>query len=223
MRRRPPTPPRRPMRACSGRTSRRTSSRTVRRRCRWTGRAACSRSSTRCSTSPATRSGPIRRSASPGGIRCSPCRRSRRTTSWSTAQGADPHGWNWGGLHAITLTHQTLGKSGIAPIEWLFNRGPYPVGGGSSLVDATGWQLGGSYATTTVPSMRMVVDLSDLDASTWNHLTGASGHAFNAHYTDQTENWSHGRAVAVAVLEEGRRRRHGRHAGAEARVLTARR
>jgi penicillin amidase len=108
------------------------------------------------------------------------------------AQGSDPTRWNWGDLHAITLTHQTLGKSGIAPIEWLFNRGPYPVGGGSSIVDATGWPLGGSYATTTVPSMRMVVDLSDLDASTWNHLTGASGHAFNAHYTDQTENWANG-------------------------------
>jgi penicillin G amidase len=108
------------------------------------------------------------------------------------AQGSDPNRWNWGDLHAITLTHQTLGKSGIAPIEWLFNRGPYPVGGGSSLVDATGWTLGGSYATTTVPSMRMVVDLSDFDASTWNHLTGASGHAFSPHYTDQTENWSKG-------------------------------
>ncbi|MBS1906266.1 MAG: penicillin acylase family protein [Actinobacteria bacterium] len=108
------------------------------------------------------------------------------------AQGSDPSRWNWGDLHAITLTHQTLGKSGIAPIEWLFNRGPYPVGGGSSLVDATGWPLGGSYATTTVPSMRMVVDLSDFDASTWNHLTGASGHAFSPHYTDQTENWSKG-------------------------------
>ncbi|MFD6700541.1 MULTISPECIES: penicillin acylase family protein [unclassified Microbacterium] len=110
----------------------------------------------------------------------------------SKAQGPDPARWNWGDLHAITLTHQTLGKSGIAPIEWLFNRGPYPVGGGSSLVDATGWTLGGSYATTTVPSMRMVVDLSDFDASTWNHLTGASGHAFSPHYTDQTENWSKG-------------------------------
>ena len=108
------------------------------------------------------------------------------------AQGSDPSRWSWGDLHAITLTHQTLGKSGIAPIEWLFNRGPYPVGGGSSLVDATGWTLGGSYATTTVPSMRMVVDLSDFDASTWNHLSGASGHAFSPHYTDQTENWSKG-------------------------------
>jgi penicillin amidase len=52
--------------------------------------------------------------------------------------------------------------------------------------------MGESYATTTVPSMRMVVDLADFDASSWNHLTGASGHAFNQHYTDQTEDWAKG-------------------------------
>ncbi|MCC2028490.1 penicillin acylase family protein [Microbacterium sp. YMB-B2] len=100
--------------------------------------------------------------------------------------------WNWGSLHAITLRSDTLGSSGIAPIEALFNRGPYPVGGGASVVNATGWDIGQSYETTTVPSMRMVIDLSDFDASSWNHLTGASGHAFHAHYTDQTENWSRG-------------------------------
>ncbi|WP_029264123.1 MULTISPECIES: penicillin acylase family protein [unclassified Microbacterium] len=107
-------------------------------------------------------------------------------------QGDVPTRWNWGDLHAITLTSDTLGTSGIAPVEALFNRGPYPVGGGASVVNATGWELGVSYATTTVPSMRMVIDLSDFDASTWNHLTGASGHAFHEHYTDQTADWTVG-------------------------------
>ncbi|WP_417503207.1 penicillin acylase family protein [Microbacterium sp.] len=109
-----------------------------------------------------------------------------------TLQGDVPTRWNWGDLHAITLTSDTLGTSGIAPVEALFNRGPYPVGGGASVVNATGWELGVSYATTTVPSMRMVIDLSDFDASTWNHLTGASGHAFHEHYTDQTADWAVG-------------------------------
>ncbi|GAA1538397.1 penicillin amidase [Microbacterium ginsengiterrae] len=107
-------------------------------------------------------------------------------------QGDVPARWNWGGLHAITLRSDTLGSSGIAPIEALFNRGPYPVGGGASVVNATGWMLGESYATTTVPSMRMVIDLADFDGSSWNHLTGASGHAFHPNYVDQTENWARG-------------------------------
>jgi len=125
-------------------------------------------------------------------------------------QGEDVTAWRWGDLHALTLTHGTLGTSGIAPIEMLFNRGPYPVGGGASVVNATGWHLGESYETVTVPSMRMVIDLDDFDASTWNHLTGASGHAFNAHYTDQTDDWAKGvqkpwafskKAVAKATVD----------------------
>jgi len=107
-------------------------------------------------------------------------------------QGEDVTAWRWGDLHALSLTHSTLGTSGIAPIEMLFNRGPYAVGGGASVVNATGWRLGESYATVTVPSMRMVIDLDDFDASTWNHLTGASGHAFNSHYVDQTDDWTKG-------------------------------
>lgn len=110
----------------------------------------------------------------------------------SAIQGTVVSAWNWGDLHAITLTSDTLGSSGIAPVEALFNRGPFPVGGGASVVNATGWELGASYATTTVPSMRMVVDLADFDASTWIHLTGASGHAFGEHYTDQTDDWAAG-------------------------------
>ncbi len=105
-------------------------------------------------------------------------------------QGDDPDRWNWGSLHALNLRSGTFGSSGIAPLEWLFNRGPYPTGGGSSVVDATGWELGsGSFATVTVPSMRMVVDLADFDASGWTDLTGVSGHPFHPHYADQTELW----------------------------------
>lgn len=104
-------------------------------------------------------------------------------------QGDNQSRWNWGALHALTLRSDTFGSSGIAPIEYLFNRGPYPVGGGSSVANATGWNIGGDFQTVTVPSMRMVVDLSDFDASRWNHLTGASGHTYHPNYVDQTENW----------------------------------
>ncbi|CAG7601303.1 penicillin acylase family protein [Leucobacter soli] len=111
----------------------------------------------------------------------------------SATQGTDQSKWNWGKLHALPLTHGTFGESGIAPIEWLFNRGPYPTGGGSGVVNATGWTLDGEdYATETVPSLRMVVDVSDWDASNWVNLTGQSGHAFHTHYVDQTKDWANG-------------------------------
>ncbi|WP_431247869.1 penicillin acylase family protein [Leifsonia xyli] len=107
--------------------------------------------------------------------------------------GGDPASWRWDRLHTLTLKNASLGGSGVPPIEWLLNRGPRPVGGGSSVVDATGWDARAGYAVTRVPSMRMVVDLADLDRSTWVNLTGASGHAFDAHYTDQTDLWATGR------------------------------
>jgi penicillin amidase len=45
--------------------------------------------------------------------------------------------------------------------------------------------------------MRMVVDLSDLDASRWIDLTGVSGHAFSDHYTDQVDRWATGGSIPM--------------------------
>ena len=117
-------------------------------------------------------------------------------------QGDNPAMWDWGDLHALDLKNDTFGTSGIAPIEMLFNRGPYPVGGGSSVANATGWVLGQGFETVTVPSMRMVVDLGDLDRSGWHHLTGASGHAFHPNYVDQTPAWQRAELLPWAFTPE---------------------
>ncbi len=107
----------------------------------------------------------------------------------SETLGADPASWRWGALHTLLLRNQTLGDSGIGPIEAIFNRGPVETAGGDSTVNATGWTPIDGYEVDWVPSMRQVVDLSDFDASTWVNLTGASGHAYNAHYADQVDAW----------------------------------
>jgi penicillin amidase len=104
-------------------------------------------------------------------------------------QGNDPARWNWGELHTLTLTNQTLGQSGIAPIEALFNRGPYRTSGGDSIVNATGWNTLTSYEVDWLPSMRMIVDLGNLDNSLAIHTTGQSGHAFHPNYNDMTDLW----------------------------------
>ncbi|WP_435107961.1 penicillin acylase family protein [Nocardiopsis synnemataformans] len=116
--------------------------------------------------------------------------------------GEDPADWRWGDLHTLTATHESFGTSGIGPVEWLFNRGPVESAGGSSIVNATGWDPAEGYGIKTVPSMRMVVDLADRDASTWIHLTGNSGHAFHPNYDDQLEPWSRGETLPFAVTEE---------------------
>ena len=106
-------------------------------------------------------------------------------------QGKDPSKWAWGDLHTLTLRNQTLGKSGVAPIEAIFNRGPYPTAGGESIVNATGWEANAKhpYEVTWLPSKRMVVDLNDLSNSMTIHTTGESGHAYHPHYADMVDLW----------------------------------
>ncbi|MFB7409652.1 penicillin acylase family protein [Streptomyces sp. NPDC056202] len=106
--------------------------------------------------------------------------------------GKDVSTWSWGRLHQLTLKNQTLGTAGPGVVQQLLNRGPWNLGGGEAAVDATGWNAAGGYEVIWVPSMRMVVNVGDWDKSRWINLTGASGHAFNSHYTDQTDAWAKG-------------------------------
>ncbi|MET7643930.1 penicillin acylase family protein [Streptomyces sp. NPDC005426] len=106
--------------------------------------------------------------------------------------GKDITTWSWGRLHQLTLKNQTLGTEGPGLLQRALNRGPWNLGGGEAAVNATGWNAAGGYEVVWVPSMRMVVNVGDWDKSRWINLTGASGHAFSAHYTDQTDKWVNG-------------------------------
>jgi penicillin amidase len=107
--------------------------------------------------------------------------------------GADASSWRWSDLHTASFQNQTLGQSGIAPIEWLFNRdAPKELGGGSDIVNAVGFYPPAGYEVDWIPSMRMVIDLSDLAASTSMNTTGQSGHAFHPHYDDMLDSWASG-------------------------------
>ncbi|MCX5056462.1 penicillin acylase family protein [Streptomyces sp. NBC_00201] len=106
--------------------------------------------------------------------------------------GKDIDTWSWGRLHRLFLKNQTLGTDGPGFLKYILNRGPWKLSGGEATVNATGWNAAGGYGVVWVPSMRMVVNLGDLDKSKWINLTGASGHAYSAHYTDQTSKWVKG-------------------------------
>jgi penicillin amidase len=105
--------------------------------------------------------------------------------------GKDPEKWRWGDLHTTTFRNATLGESGVAPIEAIFNRGAFPTSGGESIVNATGWTATSDnpYVVDWVPSMRMIVDLGNLQNSLAVHTTGQSGHAYHIHYADMPDLW----------------------------------
>lgn len=108
--------------------------------------------------------------------------------------GNDPSAWSWGEMHTLTLRHSTLGGSGVPPIEALFNRGPFRASGGSSIVNATGWDASKpapqAYTVESLPSERAIYDLSDFGNSIAIHTTGQSGHAYHPHYLDMTPMWA---------------------------------
>lgn len=112
-----------------------------------------------------------------------------------TAQlGRDAEDWQWGRVHVAAPEHPVLGGDALPGlVRSLVNPSARSVGGGSSIVDATAWDASSdSYTVTAAPSMRMVVDLGDLDGSTWVSLTGTSGHPASEHYADQFAAWADG-------------------------------
>ena len=117
--------------------------------------------------------------------------------------GDEPSKWNWGELHTSTFRNGTLGQSGIPPIEALFNRGPFAASGGSSIVNATAWKITEGYEVTHVPSMRMIVDLSDMNNSLTIHTTGQSGHAYHPHYIDMAQTWANGEYYSMTWDQNG--------------------
>ncbi|MGM0385372.1 MAG: penicillin acylase family protein [Actinomycetota bacterium] len=123
--------------------------------------------------------------------------------------GKDADRWRWGDLHRAHLTHPVL-PSQTTPgvLAWLMNPTPVAVAGGSSSVNATGWDASPgedgifSYAMTTAPSMRMVVDLEDPNTSTWVVASGTSGHPTSRNYANQLGAWVRGETFGWAFTRE---------------------
>jgi penicillin amidase len=102
-------------------------------------------------------------------------------------QGKDPADWAWGDLHTITFQHAVMDSFPF--IKNAFNRGPFPTAGGSGIINATSWSTRSGYQVNWLPSMRMIVDFSNLQNSWTMHTTGQSGHPDHPHYIDMADPW----------------------------------
>ncbi|MBW2056346.1 MAG: penicillin acylase family protein [Deltaproteobacteria bacterium] len=96
--------------------------------------------------------------------------------------GSDMDRWTWGRIHRLTFEH-VLGKK--KPLNWIFNLGPFPLGGNNLTVNVSRYPYANPYAPNVGPSVRMIVDLSGLDRSLRVLPTGESGHLGSKHYKDQ--------------------------------------
>ena len=111
--------------------------------------------------------------------------------------GANNHSaWRWGTTIPLTFHHPL---DGLPLARHLFDIGPYPQAGMGTTVKATTPGSG--------PSMRMVVDFSDLDRSVNNLTLGESGQVYSRYYQDQFGAWSNGRSFPMlfsdAAVEKG--------------------
>ncbi|MFL6089721.1 MAG: penicillin acylase family protein [Aeromicrobium sp.] len=101
----------------------------------------------------------------------------------------DVRTWDWADIHGPMLRNPTLDGR-------LFQRGPVHLAGSGDTVEATSWDAELGYQAVTAPAARLVMRLGAPDTSRWILSTGASGHAFSDHYTDQVDLWAGERDIA---------------------------
>jgi len=92
-------------------------------------------------------------------------------------QSSNVSAWDYGQLIELKIVQPV--DSQLPLIGNYFNIGPVPMSGSPTSIKQTTRRLG--------PSMRMIVDLSDLDRSLQNITIGESGQPLSRHYKDQ---WS---------------------------------
>ena len=95
----------------------------------------------------------------------------------SKTQGSRVSRWDYGRYNELRIVHPVDGR--IPLLGSYFNIGPVPMSGSPTTVKQTTRRLG--------PSMRMVIDLADLERSRQNITIGESGHRLSPHYKDQWE------------------------------------
>lgn len=99
--------------------------------------------------------------------------------------GEDPNLWYWDKTHLLEHVH-AVGRQ--KPFNHLFNVGPFPVTGGDEVINKMDFNKTTTpYKVRSGPSMRVLIDLVDLENSLSILPTGQSGHVMSPHYRDQAE------------------------------------
>jgi penicillin amidase len=137
-----------------------------------------------------------------------------RTGAQLRATVGEPARWTWGRLHTVNFEEQSLGTSGIGPLEWYFNSGSRPVQGADGAIFNNYYQtwrgfpdpkdpgykprgLDRLFTVSNGPSYRLTVDMSAPDEGRIVITTGQSGNPFDRHYGDLIEEWATGGTVPL--------------------------
>ena len=95
----------------------------------------------------------------------------------------------WGEASTLTVRHP-LSRVKLLDLWLNLNRGPYPAPGDAGTLQANFFAFddrNNTFHSRVGPSMRFVLDWSDVDAFTLNGALGQSGNPLNEHYDDFLE------------------------------------
>ena len=100
--------------------------------------------------------------------------------------------WKWGEFRPVEIQHPILGR--VPLLQRWTGPGTLPQSGSGYTVKAVSRSHG--------PSERLTVDLSDLDQSTLNLVTGEAGNFLSSYYMDQWKAWYEGYTFKLPYSEK---------------------
>lgn len=115
--------------------------------------------------------------------------------------GDEPFEWRWEQLHTITFKPPLFGEAAEDPnapqalqliVNNLLNNGPHPVSGHDMSINNGEYSWNDPYEMVLGPSIRRIIDFSDLSKTLSINPTGQSGNPLSQYYGDQTESWLNG-------------------------------
>ena len=115
--------------------------------------------------------------------------------------GEEPFEWRWENIHTLTLKPPLFGRAAESPdagstlkliVNNLMNKGPYPVRGNKMSINNGEYLWSEPFDMVLGPSIRRIVDLSDLSKTLTITPAGQSGNPLSQYYGDQTESWLSG-------------------------------
>ncbi len=113
--------------------------------------------------------------------------------------GADMKQWQWGRIHTLSLAHP-LGR--LAFLRSALSVGPFASSGDGTTINMGFYRHSAPYRHTVGASLRFLIDLGNLNDSSFIMPTGQSGHLFSPHDRDQTDLWRQGRLINVSAKTE---------------------
>ncbi len=116
----------------------------------------------------------------------------------SDSLGSEPFEWRWEQLHTISFKPPLFSQAAEDPsspaalkmiVDNVLSKGPYPVKGHGMSINNGQYSWDKPFEMTLGPSVRRIVDLSDLSKTRSVLPTGQSGNPLSSHFGDQTELW----------------------------------